>query len=129
LAALQEWYRAQHGFAIEVIDLRDEHYVEKDGIYVATVPLPGDPRGGVAIDLKSDSTFAPVDREKRRWYGAYYDWKETNAHQRTGPHEYRISRSPLEADVFISIPKLKTHKKCGITVNLKGLVGINANKN
>ena len=129
LGEIAAWYHARHGFDIEVIDLRDEHYVEKDGIYVATVPLPGDPRGGVAIDLKSDSTFAPVDREKRRWYGAYYDWKETNAHQRTGRHEYRISRSPLEADVFISIPKLKTHKKCGITVNLKGLVGINANKN
>ena len=31
--------------------------------------------------------------------------------------------------MFIGLPKLKTHKKCGITVNLKGLVGINANKN
>jgi len=129
LAALQEWYRAQHGFAIEVLDLRDEHYVEKDGIYVETVKLPGDPRGSVAIDLAQDSTFTEVDRQKRRYYGAFYDWKETNSHQRAGRHEYAISRSPLEADVFIGLPKLKTHKKCGITVNLKGLVGINANKN
>ncbi|MEP7028758.1 MAG: DUF362 domain-containing protein, partial [Candidatus Eisenbacteria bacterium] len=70
-----------------------------------------------------------LDAQKKRYYGAYYDWKETNAHHRGGRHEYAISRSPLEADVFISLPKLKTHKKCGITVNLKGLVGINANKN
>jgi len=70
LGEIAAWYRARHGFDIEVIDLRDEHYVEKDGIYVATVPLPGDPRGGVAIDLANDSTFAPVDRDKRRWYGA-----------------------------------------------------------
>ena len=129
LDRIAAWYEARHGFPIEVLDLRDEHYVDRDGIYVATVPLPGDPRGGVAIDLKDDSAFAPVDHEKRRWYGAYYDWKETNAHQHAGRHEYAISRSPLEADVFVSIPKLKTHKKCGITVNLKGLVGINANKN
>jgi hypothetical protein len=40
-----------------------------------------------------------------------------------------ISKSALTADVFLSIPKLKTHKKCGLTVNLKALVGINANKN
>jgi len=117
------------GLEIELLDLRDEHHVEKDGIYVETVRLPGDPRGGVAVDLGADSAFAPLDRTRRRYYGAYYDWAETNRHHGRGRHEYRISRSPLEADVFISIPKLKTHKKCGLTVNLKALVGINANKN
>lgn len=40
-----------------------------------------------------------------------------------------VSRTALESDVFISLPKLKTHKKVGITLNLKGLVGINGNKN
>lgn len=129
LGALQAYYRASHGFEVEVLDLRDEHYVEKDGIYVETVALPGDPRGSVAIDLAHDSMFRSLDAQGKRYYGAYYDWKETNAHQRAGRHEYAISKSPLMADVFISLPKLKTHKKCGITVNLKGLVGINANKN
>ncbi|HTM56824.1 MAG TPA: DUF362 domain-containing protein [Candidatus Udaeobacter sp.] len=113
----------------ELLDLRDEHHVEKDGIYVETVKLPGDPRGGVTVDLGKDSAFAPLDAQRPRYYGAYYDWAETNRHHREGRHEYRVSRSPLEADVFISIPKLKTHKKCGLTVNLKALVGINANKN
>ena len=44
-------------------------------------------------------------------------------------HEYSISRTVLDADVVISIPKLKVHKKVGVTLNLKGLVGINTNKN
>jgi Domain of unknown function (DUF362) len=35
----------------------------------------------------------------------------------------------LESDVFINLPKLKTHKKVGVTLNLKNLVGINGNKN
>src|SRR5258706_1263861 len=35
----------------------------------------------------------------------------------------------MEADVFINLPKLKTHKKVGVTCALKNLVGINANKN
>jgi hypothetical protein len=35
----------------------------------------------------------------------------------------------LEADVFINLPKLKTHKKAGITCSLKNLVGINTYKN
>jgi hypothetical protein len=33
------------------------------------------------------------------------------------------------ADVFICLPKLKTHKKTGVTLSLKNLVGINADKN
>ncbi|HTR96644.1 MAG TPA: DUF362 domain-containing protein [Candidatus Acidoferrales bacterium] len=129
LAGLRDWYASRHGFPIEVLDLRDEHHVDRDGIYVETVRLPGDPRGGVSFDLAGDSMFAPLDRQKRHYYGAYYDWAETNEHHHGGRHEYRISRSPLQADVFISVPKLKTHKKCGFTVNLKGLVGINADKN
>ena len=35
----------------------------------------------------------------------------------------------MDADVFINLPKLKTHKKAGITCALKNLVGINAKKN
>lgn len=128
LIELRDFYAAQ-GIAVEILDLRDLHHVDRDGIYVATRRLPGDPRGSVVVDLAGDSAFSPLDRAGRRYYGAYYDWQETNRHHRDGRHEYAISRSPIEADVFINLPKLKTHKKCGITVNLKSLVGINANKN
>jgi hypothetical protein len=34
----------------------------------------------------------------------------------------------LAANVLISVPKMKVHKKVGVTLNLKGLVGINTNK-
>jgi len=120
---------AHPGVEVELLDLRDEHHVEKDGIYVETVRLPGDPRGGVAVDLGRDSAFAALDGRHRRYYGAYYDWAETNLHHRDGRHEYRLSKSPLSADVFISIPKLKNPQEVRLTVNLKALVGINANKN
>lgn len=128
LQELSAHYRAL-GVDVEILDLRDEHHVEKDGIYVETVRLPGDPRGSVAVDLANDSLFAELDGRRPRYYGAFYDWEETNRHHHAGRHEYAISKSPLTADVFISLPKLKTHKKCGLTVNVKALVGINANKN
>lgn len=35
----------------------------------------------------------------------------------------------MSSDVFINLPKLKTHKKAGITASLKNLVGINTYKN
>ena len=128
LAELRDHFAAR-GIPVEILDLRDLHHVDQDGIYVAEQRLPGDPRGSVVVDLAKDSLFAELDGAGRRYYGAYYDWKETNAHHHEGRHEYAISRSPIEADVFINLPKLKTHKKCGLTVNLKSLVGINANKN
>ena len=45
-----------------------------------------------------------------------------------GRHQYLIAREVIEADVVINVPKLKTHRKAGITGALKNLVGINGNK-
>jgi uncharacterized protein (DUF362 family) len=129
LASLQDFYRDRLGFAIELLDLRQLHRVEKDGIYVETRQLTGDPRGETFVDLGAESLFAEPACRDKSYYGAYYDWEETKLHHSGGRHEYALSRSPLAADVFISLPKLKTHKKCGLTVNLKGLVGINSRKN
>ncbi len=43
-------------------------------------------------------------------------------------HKYLISSSVLEANVIINLPKLKSHRLCGMTCSLKNLVGINADK-
>jgi uncharacterized protein (DUF362 family) len=40
-----------------------------------------------------------------------------------GKHIYTIHRDVLESDVIISVPKLKTHEKVGITCALKGTIG------
>jgi hypothetical protein len=41
---------------------------------------------------------------------------------------YESTRDIIEADVVVNLPKLKTHKKSGVTSALKNLVGINGNK-
>lgn len=129
LGPIRTLYQHVKGFDIDIVDLRQKHWVAQDGIYTDTVPLAGDPRGCVRVDLRRDSQFAEHDGCPRTYYGAYYDVKETNRHHHDGRHEYSMARTPLEADVFINIPKLKTHKKCGLTVNLKSLVGIACDKN
>jgi uncharacterized protein (DUF362 family) len=129
LDAICRLYADKLQFPVELLDMRQTHHVDRDGIYVQTVPLQGDPRGSVCVDLKDHSMFAELDDSRKVYYGADYNWKETNEHHHKGRHEYAVSKSPLIADVFINLPKLKTHKKCGLTVNLKSLVGINANKN
>jgi uncharacterized protein (DUF362 family) len=41
---------------------------------------------------------------------------------------FLIARDILEADLVVNVPKLKAHKKAGITCCLKNLIGINGNK-
>jgi hypothetical protein len=62
-------------------------------------------------------------------YGADYDRSETQRHHNSEKHEYLVSRTILTADTVIHVPKLKVHKKVGVTLNAKGMVGINGHKN
>jgi hypothetical protein len=64
-----------------------------------------------------------------RYYGADYDAGIVNQHHANGHHEYLIAGSVMKCDAIVSIPKLKTHKKAGITVSLKNLIGVNGDKN
>jgi len=129
LDAVQEFYRTRLDFDIEVYDLRPFEVIDSDQPAFSTNrrARPGDPAGGLAIDLGNRSAFRGM--ETGRFYGADFDRRETLAHHRDGMHTYCVSQTVMNADVVISVPKMKVHKKVGVTLNLKGLVGINTNKN
>lgn len=120
----------EKGISLEIIDLRDEEWTTKGDMIVHRSKLKGDPKGKALFNLKDDhSEFYGKIKSKRGYYGADYNLKETNLAHNGNDNKYSISRSIIEADVFINIPKLKTHKKAGITCCLKNLVGINTFKN
>lgn len=129
LDSIQDFYHRHSGLAVEVYDLRPERMRTRNGAVVGYEPLPGDPRGYVKVNLGRRSMFAPIEHLCHRVYGADYDSRETRFHHTAGVHEYLISRTILEADCIINLPKLKTHKKAGLTVCLKNMVGINGKKN
>jgi uncharacterized protein (DUF362 family) len=116
------------GTTIEVMDLRPEEWTSVDGVVVSKAKLPGDPLGDTHVQLNTASEFVGYQGQGRL-YGASFDMAETNRRHAGERHEYLLCRTPMEADVFINLPKLKTHKKVGMTCALKNLVGINANKN
>jgi len=116
------------GVEFRLLDLRPEEWHALDGVTVSKTPLPGDPLGSTRVALDDASEFCGFGREGRL-YGAAYDMAETNARHHGNHHEYLLCRTPMDADVLINLPKLKTHKKVGLTCALKNLVGINANKN
>jgi uncharacterized protein (DUF362 family) len=116
------------GTTIELLDLRPEEWHAVDGVTVSKTKLPGDPLGSTRVALNEASEFVGYEG-LGRLYGASFDMEETNRMHREARHEYLLCRTPMDADVLINIPKLKTHKKVGLTCALKNLVGINANKN
>jgi uncharacterized protein (DUF362 family) len=113
---------------LQLLDLRSVKFQTRGEVVFDRQPLPGDPRGGVAIDLGKHSAFYGF-RGEGRLYGADYDTKEVNSHHHGEVQEYLLSGTAMQADVIIDVPKLKTHHKVGVTLALKGVVGLNCGRN
>lgn len=116
------------GIPVSIIDLRNEEWRNEGGIIVARNKLNGDPEGSIAFNLGKDSLFYG-HQGSRRYYGADYESRVVNSHHHENIQEYLLCATPIKSDVFINLAKLKTHKKTGVTLSLKNLVGINADKN
>jgi uncharacterized protein (DUF362 family) len=129
LGGLVEYYDRELGLELETIDLRREAVTYRDGVIVERRPLPGDPAGYRLVDLGARSAFAGSGLDPRRFRGADYDPGPTSRHHMDGRNEYLLSETVLSADLVVNLPKLKTHKKTGVTLALKNLVGINGDKN
>src|SRR5207249_9933121 len=76
----------------------------------------------VSIDLGKMSLLEKVDGN-REYRVLQYDPIRTAACHGPGKHLYQIAENVLAADLIISVPKLKTHQKVGLTCALKGTVG------
>jgi uncharacterized protein (DUF362 family) len=128
LYELAEEYTSKYGTKIEILDLRNEEWTNDGGVISERKKIKGDPNGAIAFNLGRQSLFYKHSGEGK-FYGADYDYEVLNKHHQGENHEYLICATPIMADVFICLPKLKTHKKTGVTLSLKNLVGINADKN
>lgn len=131
-----ETLRRRDGINLELIDLRDFQIVPQMAIdnypmagrslnlgLLRRRSLPGDPRGYATVDLGRASSFAGLDGrcERLRFHHSNPGWP--SLHHREGRHEYSIANTVLAADLLISMPKMKTHKKSGVTLSLKNMIG------
>lgn len=82
----------------------------------------------VLYNLGKDSLLEPITDDKHSFRVTSYDPRLMAKTHSPGNHQYLVAREIIEADTVINLPKLKTHKKAGITSALKNLVGINGNK-
>ncbi|MDP2873537.1 MAG: DUF362 domain-containing protein [Bacillota bacterium] len=144
VAALLE---ERYGQTLEVMDLRSQvARVRPDGLVTGLREAPGmadedypfgDPTGYCALDLGNSSEHAPRDglagllRVTDHTFSQGMkdrQTRETGRHHSPGRHEYLLPLMVLGADVFINVPKFKTHVKAGVTLALKNLIGTNARK-
>jgi uncharacterized protein (DUF362 family) len=130
------------GIGVELLDLRD--FKIDPVMLLDDVPfagrswnlgvavrrrLPGDPRGYTVVDLGRESYFERDGLDLSRLRHNFNNGeREPLKHHGPGRHRYSLSNTVLEADLFITVPKLKTHRKAGISVALKNVVGITNKK-
>ena len=108
-------------------DFRRTIAVFKDGVRTASENLR-DETEFVLFDLGRESLLEPITDESGAFRVTCYDPRLMRRTHAPGRHQYLVARAVLDADVVINLPKLKTHKKAGITCALKNLIGINGNK-
>ena len=80
------------------------------------------------FDLGADSLLEPITDSSNRFRITNYDPRTLARTHRPGQHQFLICKEVFEADIVILLPKLKTHRKAGITASLKNLVGVNGSK-
>jgi uncharacterized protein (DUF362 family) len=121
------FFNSKQNNSFELRDLRNYWSAGKH-FPSMTQKLSGDPQGTLKINLKNESAVKKI-KDSSRLYGAVYHRQETISNHTNDQQNYALSNTIMQADVVISVPKLKVHKKVGVTMNIKGLVGINTNKN
>jgi uncharacterized protein (DUF362 family) len=86
--------------------------------------LPGDPLGYTVVDLGERSRFVDVPGRSARLAFHRAHPHTPVPHHSGGRHEYSLPRTVLQADAVITVAKLKTHKKSGVTLSLKSAIGL-----
>ncbi|MDG2222667.1 MAG: DUF362 domain-containing protein [Rubripirellula sp.] len=118
---------AASGVTIDLVDFRrtvTKTENLKDGVEVDQ----RDRDRYVLFDLANDSWLEPVSDPRGRFRVTNYDPSELAKTHQPGRHQYLLCKEAFEADVVIQLPKLKTHRKTGVTGAIKNLVGLNGNK-
>jgi uncharacterized protein (DUF362 family) len=121
-ATIQE-LRAR-GVPLELHDLRNRvRRTNRFGFWQVTHKT-GDPCGYVEFDLGKQSAFEGVPAGRLRTN----DWEDVSKYHAGGRHIYSVSKTILSADFIVNVPKLKVHKKTGLTVAVKNMFALSNRK-
>ncbi|MBI3414643.1 MAG: DUF362 domain-containing protein [Verrucomicrobia bacterium] len=110
-------------------DLRKHAFKADDSSFlIESTDEHGDPCGYREVELGTASHLEPISHQARKFAVNDYSASVTRSNHCPGSHRYFVGQSFLDADLFINLPKWKSHQKSGLTAALKNLVGINSDK-
>lgn len=135
LKSIVKFYQSK-GIDITLIDFRTEKLISQLKTFKILhktpriVKLKGDPLGYTIVDLEHHSNLDSISKNKgfEKFRVTNYDPNQMKEHHNQNHHKYLISNSLIKSDVVIFVPKIKSHRKAGITACLKNTIGINGHK-
>ncbi len=129
LTPVIQHFKRNAGDQVAFLDLRREAFApDAGGFLLAADSVHGDPAGYREVALGSRSHLEALSNQARKFAVNDYRAAVTRSNHGPGHHNYLVSQTVLDADLFINLPKWKTHQKSALTAALKNLVGINGDK-
>lgn len=111
---------------VSIKDFRRRTYIVSDNKPESAIRPLSD---YLIFDLGNNSMLEPITAPgKTKFRVTNYDPDRMTAAHSPGVHKYCVAREFFDADIVISLPKIKTHQKTAITGALKNIVGINGDK-
>lgn len=115
----------EHNIEIKIKDLRRKKFnVAANELKNECQPM----EDYLIFDLGSDSSLEPITTDKKNFRVTCYNPDKLAESHALGVHKYCIAKEIFDYDIVITLPKIKTHQKAGLTNSLKILVGINGDK-
>lgn len=127
VSELQRFYKDK-GIDIHVVDMRMVRSLPNRMDVLDKRIYQRDESQYCRVDLKEKSELIDVIHKADRFEITDYGFGAVKKHHDRKKNEYFIPKEVLGADLFINLPKLKTHRKAGLTCAMKNLVGINGDK-
>lgn len=118
--------KSQPGCSLHITDFRRTHL---DGNHFGAARRESSRSASdfILFDLGAGSLLNSLPHQDR-FRVTMYPPKWMRRTHSEAKHQYLVAREVIDADVVISLPKLKCHGRSCVTGALKNLVGINGNK-
>lgn len=124
---VEELQRIAYPVGVELVDFRGTIIHNGDLVH-GLEQRDSKQENVILFDLGRDSLLEPICDRPGRFRNTCYDNRVLARTHKSGRHQYLLRREAFDVDVIINLPKLKTHRKAGLTAALKNLVGMNADK-
>lgn len=119
-------YYKEKGVHISLCDFRNIKIKWDYGVHF---PQEKNKQHGIDVILKEESAFDGFsDEDLSKLRVTNFDPRIMEKSHKKGKHIYTIAKDALSADVIINMPKPKTHRKAGLSISMKNMIGVCASK-